>query len=81
MGNWAKTTLAAIALFGMGITVASAQPFMHVGGLTTQPVGHYDFCQRKPAECTANEAVRGPVELTRELWSQIVEINNAVNTE
>ncbi len=24
---------------------------MPTGGRTTQPVGHYEFCQREPDEC------------------------------
>lgn len=60
-------------------TASNAQPFMHVTGLTTQPVGHYDFCQRKPHECQPTDDAAGPVELTQTLWAEIVNVNNMVN--
>lgn len=28
-----------------------ASPFMQTGKITSQPVGHYDFCQRHSVEC------------------------------
>ena len=35
----------------------SAGPsFMHTSGRTTQPVGHYELCQRSPAECNTKNA-------------------------
>lgn len=66
-------TLAAAAL------PASAQTFMPLGGLSSQPIGHYDFCQRYAEECGPIQAHR-PVELTRQLWDEIVRVNNHVNT-
>ena len=71
--------LAAIAS-GFGAWEAgAAEVFMRTGGRTTQPVGHYEFCQREPGECHQRTAARPPVELTRKLWSAIVDINNRVN--
>src|SRR5690606_39717782 len=46
----------------------------------SQPVGHYEFCQRLPEECRQMTPARAPVKLTRKLWATIVAINNAVNT-
>jgi predicted transglutaminase-like cysteine proteinase len=79
-----KNTLVAVAAIG-GLLVggganAQAQAFMPAGSLSSQPIGHYEFCQRKPHECGPTDPSRGPVELTRELWAEIVEINNLVNT-
>lgn len=68
-----------IAALGAGMTSAAAQSFMPTGGLSTQPVGHYEFCQRTPSECRKQTPQR-PVELTRALWATIVEVNNLVNT-
>ena len=61
-------------------TADAAQPFMYNGGRTTQPVGHYEFCQRIPAECRQVTPKQRPVKLTRKLWAAMVEINNSVNT-
>jgi predicted transglutaminase-like cysteine proteinase len=74
---------AALAAFGLALGFASAAqagPFLPGGDRTTQPVGHYDLCQRKPAECEQTTSKRAPVELTRALWAEIVDINNVINT-
>nr|WP_040589268.1 transglutaminase-like cysteine peptidase [Mesorhizobium alhagi] len=70
--------LAVSTLLG-GAHAASAQAFMPTGGYTSQPIGHYELCQRHPTECGPVRD-RGAVELTRELWATIVEVNNRVNT-
>ncbi len=64
--------------FALAAGTASAQSPMPVGGISTQPVGHYEFCRSLPEACAPVRA-HAPVELTRELWAQIVEINNHVN--
>ena len=71
--------ICAVAMSGAAAATAQAQAFMPTGGLSTQPVGHYEFCQRKPAECTKTAAHR-PVELTRKLWATMIDVNNVVNT-
>ena len=58
----------------------AGQEFMRTGGRTTQPVGHYEFCQSQPEECRQITPKQPPVLLTRELWAEMVDINNAVNT-
>ncbi|CDX62512.1 conserved exported hypothetical protein [Mesorhizobium plurifarium] len=80
-----KTTRGKLLLLAMAMQLsawgtASAGPaFMHTGGRTTQPVGHYDFCQRIPVECAQRTPKGPPVELTRKLWATIVNVNNSVN--
>ncbi|MGD9913627.1 MAG: transglutaminase-like cysteine peptidase [Hyphomicrobiaceae bacterium] len=70
----------ALPLAALATTAAQAgASFMHVGGRTTQPVGHYEFCQRLPAECKQTTASKAPVELTRKLWATMVNINNKIN--
>lgn len=81
MGTIKKVLLAAAsaAMLGASAFGAFAQPFMQTGGLSTQPVGHYEFCQTAPQECTKTQAAK-PVALTRSLWATIVDVNNTVNT-
>ena len=80
MGSKRGMLLAAVAaVLGLGTVAAEAQAFMQPGARTTQPVGHYEFCQRDPAEC-AQKSDRPPVELTRKLWAKIIDVNNLVNT-
>jgi predicted transglutaminase-like cysteine proteinase len=78
--RWGRLLLLAMAaqFGGFGATYAGAS-FMPTGGRTTQPIGHYEFCQRLPRECNEKTARQGPVELTRKLWAKIIDVNNAVN--
>lgn len=69
----------AMSLAAWAGTANAARLFMPTGNLTSQPVGHYEFCKRLPAECSERTPVEAPVELTRQLWAQIIEINNGVN--
>jgi predicted transglutaminase-like cysteine proteinase len=65
-------------LAGWG-AAANAGEFMHTGGRTTQPVGHYEFCRQLPVECNEKTAKHAPTNLTRTLWAEMVDINNSVN--
>jgi predicted transglutaminase-like cysteine proteinase len=73
------TLLAAIAALGLTAGTALAAPGMVTGGGTTQPIGHYEFCQRYHRECAQRTAATAPVELTRQLWSELITVNNRVN--
>ncbi|WP_192177548.1 transglutaminase-like cysteine peptidase [Mesorhizobium amorphae] len=76
-----KLLLMAMAMQLSALATAYAGPvFMHTGGRTTQPVGHYEFCQKLPGECTERTPRQAPIDLTRKLWAKIVSINNSVNT-
>ena len=46
----------AIGFGAWGGAAQAGQAFMHTGGRTTQPIGHYDFCQREPDECRQKTA-------------------------
>ncbi|MDZ5697656.1 transglutaminase-like cysteine peptidase [Chelativorans sp. M5D2P16] len=71
----------ALLLAAMSVGSAhAASDFMAIGDRTSQPVGHYEFCQRKPDECGPTASEEKMVPLTRELWAKMVEVNNAVNT-
>jgi predicted transglutaminase-like cysteine proteinase len=75
-----KAMLVAMALAaGWGQAAEAAEVYMRVGGRTSQPVGHYEFCLRQPEECRQKTARRAPVELTRKLWAAIVQVNDRVN--
>jgi predicted transglutaminase-like cysteine proteinase len=81
MGTTRRALPAALAaiIIGASMGIAQAQAFMPTGGLSTQPVGHYEFCQQNPREC-AKTVAHKPVELTRKLWAALVDVNNVVNT-
>ena len=61
----------------IGAAAASAMP-MTTGRTTSQPIGHYEFCQQVPNECraTGNNA---PDRLTQRAWAKMVAINARVN--
>lgn len=72
--------VAILTNFVVGISAhAAATEIMVTGGRTTQPIGHYDFCKRLPAECTPNRSVARPVSLTGALLQRLVAVNNSVN--
>src|SRR5690606_37687009 len=60
-------------------TSSQASDFMRVGARTAQPVGHYEFCLRMPAECTLQAHAAAPSKLTSAMWSLINEVNEEVN--
>ena len=66
------------------IVIAAAQPVgaataMKTGAVTSQPIGHYEFCKANIAECTVRPRDRAALKLTAEVWKRAVEINDAVN--
>ena len=74
--------LGALLLVSTGFAGASepgGTAFMQTTGKTSQPIGHYDFCHRYPAECSVRSEGSSRVTLTPELWNQLVTVNSAVN--
>lgn len=69
--------LAATAL--VSASNASAGSGMPVIGTASQPVGHYQFCRRNPAECAPN-ATRAIVGLTQATWEVLNAVNVTANT-
>ena len=77
------------ALLGalLALAVAPAQAFdttnvafvQTVGGTTSIPVGHAEFCQHRPDECRANPSPVAAVPLTEGLWQQLLTVNAGIN--
>jgi predicted transglutaminase-like cysteine proteinase len=63
----------------LSITSAFAAPSMDVGGATSQPIGHYEFCKLNPDECLVKSAPVQPHRLTKDNWRMIFAVNRAVN--
>ncbi|MEL6920276.1 MAG: transglutaminase-like cysteine peptidase [Pseudomonadota bacterium] len=66
--------------------LAAATPVSHVqassmvtGALTSQPIGHYEFCQTYAGECSQLPRGYEPITLTRDNWSTILTVNSAIN--
>ncbi|HTV68479.1 MAG TPA: transglutaminase-like cysteine peptidase [Rhizobiaceae bacterium] len=78
-GTRLRSIFAALPLAAFAASASAAPATMPTGGRTTQPIGHYEFCQREPGECQQKTAKSAPVELTRKLWAAMIDVNNAVN--
>ncbi|CAM5451777.1 hypothetical protein MAUB1S_07606 [Mycolicibacterium aubagnense] len=58
---------------------ASAAGAMATGGSTTQPIGHYEFCKTRPAECSVRPKDLAPARLTSALWGKLTRVTASVN--
>jgi predicted transglutaminase-like cysteine proteinase len=58
---------------------AYAASVMETGGLTSQPIGHYDFCKQYPAECSIHPRDLAPATMTDALWKQLTKVTASVN--
>ena len=67
------------AMIGCYASPALAGAPMLTGGLTSQPIGHYEFCKVQPAECAIRTRDLGPEMMTGALWKILVDVNEAVN--
>ncbi|MGM4912715.1 transglutaminase-like cysteine peptidase [Rhizobiales bacterium] len=73
--------VAMMAVFAMApaaIPAPSKNASMVTGNATSQPVGHYDFCQTHRSECGANRNA-GPLAMTGAKWATVRSVNATVN--
>ena len=52
---------------------------MTVGAITSQPIGHYEFCKRNPVECNSRMQPTSASEITEFGWQLVEEVNASVN--
>lgn len=52
---------------------------MRTGGVTSQPIGHYEFCRTHRAECIGSRRDPGAAKVTNFGWTMVREINAEVN--
>lgn len=52
---------------------------MTTGGLTSQPIGHYEFCKANLDECSVRPGDNGPERMTGAIWKLIMAVNLQVN--
>ncbi|MHA1553232.1 MAG: transglutaminase-like cysteine peptidase [Alphaproteobacteria bacterium] len=65
--------------FASSAHAKSPDPFMLTTGATSQPIGHYEFCQRNRAECRLRSNRPSRTKLTPQAWNELVSINASVN--
>lgn len=73
-----------VLAFGIPSSLADAAPgqhgrFMVTGSITSQPIGHYDFCKRYREECLPHEADIRPPAFSKARWQLVRDINRTVN--
>ncbi|EKF19272.1 transglutaminase-like cysteine peptidase [Nitratireductor pacificus] len=62
-----------------GVASAEAGNLMATGGMTSQPIGHYEFCKANPVECSIRVRDTGPERMTTALWKTLTTVNSDVN--
>ncbi|WP_438750904.1 transglutaminase-like cysteine peptidase [Pararhizobium sp. O133] len=79
---------AAVALAAVFVSASAAIPApnatalsMQTGAITSQPIGHYEFCQKYRAECEIKTKSMTAPRVTDFGWSVIREVNLATNRE
>ncbi|CDN91968.1 MULTISPECIES: transglutaminase-like cysteine peptidase [Agrobacterium tumefaciens complex] len=79
----ARALLSAVAAGLMTAASAMAEtkgsPSMVTGGITSQPIGHYEFCQKYADECNIRSKMTPPPRVTDYGWGVVREINTSVN--
>ncbi len=75
------------AIFALLVSSASAftapavsSPSMLTGGITSQPIGHYEFCESHAEECRPGVRNGTPAKVTDYGWTVIRAINAQVNS-
>jgi predicted transglutaminase-like cysteine proteinase len=80
----AIAALAGLLLFAAPVAASSIDlsnpAFAQVSGPTSIPVGHSQFCKVHGDECGLNAQVVEVTELNEARWTQLVSINNKVNS-
>ncbi len=79
MSNTGMKGLMAALVSVMLASPVFAGASMKTGAATTQPVGHYDLCQRLPSECMQLAGSAKPMVLTPKSWALLQSVNNAAN--
>jgi predicted transglutaminase-like cysteine proteinase len=71
---------AMLALPAFAASIDTANPaFAQVGGLTSIPVGHAEFCRAHRSECGRNARVVDAMELNEARWTELLSINQEFN--
>jgi len=78
--NKAGWTIASmLAGLFMASNADAASRFMQVGAITSQPIGHYEFCLTHRDECSVKSANTVAPRVTEFGWNVVRQINSKVN--
>ncbi|MGX5844622.1 transglutaminase-like cysteine peptidase [Mesorhizobium sp. ArgA1] len=70
---------AGLAVLGCWAAPASAGGAMATGGMTSQPIGHYDFCRSHPGECLIRPSNLNPAAMTDAFMRKLINVTSRVN--
>ncbi len=84
-----RSTMAVIlgALLTVSVSAPTATPSprpqasMITGSVTSQPIGHYQFCRELPGECHSTRSNMAAPKVTAAGWKTVRDVNRMVNTE
>ncbi|MBE0701835.1 MAG: transglutaminase-like cysteine peptidase [Afipia sp.] len=72
--------LCAVAAWTFSASSAWAHPSaMMTGSLTSQPIGHYEFCKRNASECAIRSRDVTPLKMSSELLRRLEKLTVSVN--
>jgi len=71
--------IAALAPWNAAMSAPRNQLAMVTGNVTSQPIGHYEFCRTHSAECSVRTKAGSAARLTDHGWSLVRQINETVN--
>ncbi len=77
--NGLKAALGALLVLASVVPGLAAGRFMQTGAITSQPIGHYEFCQSHPGECGAHATDPSAAKVTEFGWKLVQKINSQVN--
>ena len=75
----AKVVLGSLLMVAGATASEAASRFMQTGAVTSQPIGHYEYCRLNPAECAAQVTNAGAPKITGYGWDVIRSVNIEVN--
>jgi len=71
--------MAMLAMSSAALPASTSNLSMVTGGATSQPIGHYDFCQIHRDECGPNRNTAN-IQMTPDQWTLVRSVNTTVNT-
>lgn len=69
---------AIVAMSSSAMPAPQKAASMAIGNVTSQPIGHYEFCERHTDECGPTRNA-GPVDLNADTWALVNQVNLRVN--
>lgn len=79
MARRLRLCVAAAGLAATASWPAMAAGAMATGGITSQPIGHYDFCKQHPGECSIRPSNLAPAKMTNGLMRKLAGVTARVN--